>query len=219
MLKASGDTNVTVTAVYAKNTETYTVTIVNQLEDDTVISSYSSDPMVVGEAVAITAAQTRTYNGGTVYFDHWEVNGVEYASTTITLRPNTEGNYTAVAVYKTEVVEQEANVSILGAEAETLNGVNKTAVTMTWSLPEGCTLVKAGFEISQTPDLSKISTAVTKLTIPSGAYTVHVKTAGKEDLTIYFRAFVTYEDANGEQHTIYTDPWAGYVWNELNNNP
>ena len=86
---------------------------------------------------------------------------------------------------------------------------------MTWSLPEDCTLVKAGFEVSQKADLSKISTAATKLTTATGTYTLHVKMAGKEDVTLYARAFLIYKDANGEQHTIYTDPWQQYVWNTL----
>ena len=40
--------------------------------------------------------------------------------------------------------------------------------------------------------------------------------AGKEDVTLYARAFLIYQDGNGEQQTLYTDPWQQYVWNTLN---
>ena len=216
ILEASGGSAVTVTANYEKNPETYTVKVVNALADGTELSSYTSEPFVVGNAVRLAASQTRVSNGETVYFDHWEVNDATYPNAEITLRPNKEGEYTAKAVYKAEEpTAPAASVSILGAEAETVNGVHKTAVTMTWSLPEDCTLVKAGFEVSQKADLSKISTAATKLTTATGTYTLHVKMAGKEDVTLYARAFLIYKDANGEQHTIYTDPWQQYVWNTL----
>ena len=216
VLEASGGSAVTVTANYEKNPETYTVKVVNALEDGTELGGYTSDPFVVGNAVRLAASQTRVSNGETVYFDHWDVNGTAYPNAEITLRPNKAGEYTAKAVYKAEEpVAPAASVSFLGAEAETVNGVHKTAVTMTWSLPEGCTLVKAGFEVSQKADLSKISTAATKLTTATGTYTLHVKMAGKEDVTLYVRSFLTYTDASGEQHTIYTDPWQQYVWNTL----
>ena len=213
---ASGERAVTVTANYEKNPETYTIRVVNALEDGTELGGYTSDPFVVGNAVRLAASQTRVSGGETYYFDHWEIDGTTYPNAEITLRPNRAGDYTVTAVYKPEEpAAPPASVSILGAEAETVNGVNKTAVTMTWSLPEGCTLVKAGFEVSQKADLSKISTAATKLTTATGTYTLHVKMAGKEGVTLYVRAFLTYTDADGEQHTLYTDPWQEYVWNVL----
>ena len=219
VLAASAEKAVTITANYEKNTETYTITVVNATEDGAEISRYTSDAIEIGNAAQLTAAPTHTANGETVYFDHWEVSGTAYPNAVITLRPNKAGEYTATAVYKAEEpAAPTASVSILGAEAETVNGVHKTAVTMTWSLPEGCTLVKAGFEVSQKADLSKISKAATKLTTATGTYTLHVKMAGKEDVTLYVRSFLIYTDADGEQHTLYTDPWQQYVWNTLNNN-
>ena len=216
VMGASGTRAATVTADYTKNAETYTVSVVNALEDGTELGGYTSDPFLVGDAVQLTASPTRVHNGETYYFDHWTVNDADYATAVITLRPNAAGAYTVTAVYKPEEPEaQTAFVGILGAEAETLNGVNKTAVTMTWSLPEGCALVKAGFEVSQKADLSKISKASTKLTGPTGTYTLHVKMAGKEDVTLYARAFLIYTDADGVQQTLYTEPWQEYVWNTL----
>ena len=219
VLAASDSADVTVTANYAENTETYTVTIVNQCENGE-ISRYTSEAFTVGEAVQLTAAQTRAYDGETCYFDHWVVNDESYASAVITLRPNKAEAYTVTAVYvKEPTAPQEPLVSIIGTEKETVNGKKKIAVTMTWSAPDNVTFRHAGFQYSTTdPEANAATTSInlqySKLTSSTGAYTLHINRTGKEDRPIYIRAVLIYEDADGMEQTIHSE-WQQLAWNNL----
>ena len=103
--------------------------------------------------------------------------------------------------------------------AETVNGVPKIALTLSYTVPEGCTFVKTGFVVNlktAEPTLDTGSASVAKtLTGPSGAYTLHISVKNKTELPVYARAYLVYLDADGEQQVLYT-PAVSYVWTDLN---
>lgn len=218
ILAASGNPEVTVKASYAKEVETYTVNLKYQMPDGEIVDNFTTEAKAVGEAMKVTTSETFVDGENTYYFDHWVIDGQSYSSLSVTLRPNKAGSYDAVAVYAAgESAKNDPELQVVNAYAETVNGVEKTAVTLSWNVPDGCTVQAVGFRVS-TKDATlqnTFSTSTSKLKTADGSYTVHIKAAGKLNTKIYVCAYLTYTDANGASHTILTDPVA-YVWNDMN---
>ena len=146
------------------------------------------------------------------------MDGKEYKSLSITVRPEKAGAYEAIAVYvEGESAANEPVLQVVNAYAEEQNGVAKTAVTLSYSVPEGCTVEAVGFRVStKDPTLqTTFSTSTSKLTAPDGSYTLHVNVNTKRDIPVYICAYLTYTDDTGASRTILTDP-AAYVWNDMN---
>ena len=216
---ASGSNQASVTAYYTKQTDqVYRVTVEHALADGTVLSSYTSDDYVVGDAVQIAAPDTKTKDGTTYWFSHWQVGEAQYGTQTITLRPNEAKTYTVRAVYSTEAPTSEAiAVEIQNVYAETQNGKNKIAITMGWSAPGLETIKQAGVRVSlKDPTLTSFSMGTSSNTGNTGSYTLHVNMTGKEDRPLYARAYLIYLDEAGTEHTVLSEPIQTYVWNDLN---
>ena len=216
---ASGSNQASVTAYYTKQTDqVYRVTVEHALADGTVLSSYTSDDYVVGDAVQIAAPDTKTKDGTTYWFSHWQVGEAQYGTQTITLRPNEAKTYTVRAVYSTEAPTSEAiAVEIQNVYAETQNGKNKIAITMGWSAPGLETIKQAGVRVSlKDPTLTSFSMGTSSNTGNTGSYTLHVNMTGKEDRPLYARAYLIYLDEAGVEHTVLSEPIQTYVWNDLN---
>lgn len=218
VLAASGAQDVTVTANYEQTTETYTVALKYQMPDGSEVDNFTTEAKAVGEAIKLTTSDTFADGENVYYFDHWLIDGKEYKSQSVTLRPEKAGAYEAVAVYVVgESAANEPVLQVVNAYAEMQNDVAKLAVTLSYNVPEGCTVQAVGFRVS-TKDATlqtTFSTSTSKLTTADGSYTVHVNVNNKRDTNVYVCAYLTYADANNEIHTILTDPVA-YVWNDMN---
>ena len=215
---ASGLKKAMVTANYAQDTtQTYTVALKYQLPDGTVIDNVTLDPNVVGDAVKLTTGETFTDGENVYWFDHWEVDGKAYKSLSITLRPERAGSYEAIAVYaEGESAANEPVLQVVNAFAEEQNGVAKTAVTLSYGVPEGYTVQAVGFRVStKDPTLQNMfSLATSKLTEPDGSYTVHINVNTKRDTPVYVCAYLIVTKPDGTTDTILTDP-AAYIWSQL----
>lgn len=213
----TGETSVTLTALYVRTADTYTVELSYTLPDGTVVPSFTTDAYLVGDAKRLTTSETFVDGENTYYFDHWLIDGKVYPTQSVTVRPSVPGAYAATAVYVAAQPETAKPVlAVADAFAETVNGAAKTGVTLTYSVPEGYTLKHVGFRVStKDPTLQNtFSMATSKLTTPDGTYTVHINVDAKRDQTVYVCAFLIVTDASGAERTILTDP-VGYVWNEL----
>ena len=216
VLAASGLSEVTVTANY-EAPATYTVNLKYQMPDGEVVDNFTTEPYNVGSAAKLTTSETFKDGDQTYYFDHWLVNGKEYNGLSITVRPEKAGSYDAVAIYVAdETVTNAPVLEVVNAYAETQNGVAKTAVTLNYSVPDGCTVQAVGFRVStKDPTLqTTFSTSTSKLTTQDGAYTVHINVNTKRDKDVYVCAYLTYIE-NGTTYTIISNP-AAYKWSAMN---
>ena len=211
------ETTVTVTALYEKTADTYTVDLSYTMPDGTVVPNYTTEPRLVGDALQISTSETFVDGENTYYFDHWLINGQEYASLDVTLRPSAEGVYAATAVYAEQETAAAPTLVVTDAFAETTNDIAKLGVTLSYAVPEGYEMQSVGFRVStKDPTLQEtFSLSTSKLTTPDGSYTVHINVNSKKDTTVYVCAYlIVTNTATGETETILTDP-VGYVWSQL----
>ena len=78
---------------------------------------------------------------------------------------------------------------------------------MTYSLPDGYTLIETGFRYASTAAKANMEDAyysVFKTRQPSGSYTWHFK-PNKDTSAYYVAAYLKYKDKEGTEHTIYAD--------------
>ena len=185
------------------------------------------EQVVVGRYLQLSAPPQY----GDYSFDHWEYDGNSISTADLTLRPSKAGvTITVTACYVSSSGSTSGRCwGVTETYAETVNGVNKVAITMAWSMPEGCEAETVGFYASR--DFDQISgdnptctkTAKTPTDKVNGSYTLHIssKSGTNADGTspvFYARPYIIYKDAEGNLHTeLGIDPVDIYAlnWDEL----
>ena len=132
LVAESEETAVTVTALYVRTADTYTVDLSYTMPDGTLVKSYTTDPYLVGDAAKLTTSETFVDGDHTYYFDHWLIDGKQYPTLSVTVRPSAGGSYAATAVYSEQQKDASAPLlAVVDSYAETVNGIAKTGVTLT----------------------------------------------------------------------------------------
>lgn len=213
----TGETALTLTALYERTPDTYTVDLSYTLPDGTVVPNFTTEAYLVGDAKRLTTSETFVDGANTYYFDHWLIDGQVYPTQSVTVRPSAPGSYSATAVYvAAQPAAAQPVLAVVDAFAETVNGAAKTGVTLTYAVPDGYTLRNVGFRVStKDPTLQNtFSMATSKLKTSDGTYTVHINVDTKRDKTVYVCAVLVMTAADGTEKTVQTEP-IGYVWNDL----
>ena len=161
----------------------------------------------IGTSICLKAPATYTDDTGTYNFSHWLIEGHEYASVSIDVWPDEQGSYQAIAYYVEEEPQGEPVIIMNDVYAEEINGSHRIGSTMTYSLPDGYTLIETGFRYASTAAKANMEDAyysVFKTRQPSGSYTWHFK-PNKDTSAYYVAAYLKYKDKEGTEHTIYAD--------------
>ena len=203
---SEGAASVSLTANFTKRIPAYTYQVYYNVAGTRteIKAQYTS---TVGVSLGLHAPETYTDDSGTYYFSGWISEGVHYSSTAITVWPNDEGTYEAVAYYTAEEEIGVPTVSFTRLFPEVVNGAHVIGSTMAYSLPKGYTLVETGFKYSSTKAKANVENAyksVFQTSQPSGAYTLHYRPS-KDNSAYYVAAYLTYKDKDGVETTIYAD--------------
>ena len=195
---ASDDKLVKILPVYQLNETTYQITV----ENGTGAGTYNQNEVVT----VVANAADDGYK-----FSHWADNAGNilsyneeyqfYAAKSITV--------TAVYVAVTEKVEAKGTTEIVDKYADKANG-KLTFVSMS-TVPEGCTIDKAGIiatndqDVAESGDGFNASTAkIVRGNAWSGdayRYTWSIKMSAGQ--TCYVRAYLVYTDTEGNVNTVY----------------
>ena len=90
---------------------------------------------------------------------------------------------------------------------EVINGSHLICATMTYSLPDGYTLLETGFRYASTEAKANMENAyysVFHTSMPSGTYTLHYMPIS-DTSAYYLAAYLRYRDTDGAEYTIYAD--------------
>ena len=190
---------VTIKAVYALKANTYNINVTN----GTGTGTYSQD-----ELVTVTANAPATGKK----FSHWRDVNNHILCYNSTYRFKADRNISLVAVY----VDQNATVDAIGT-TEIINmekdeSRNALIFVSLSSVPEGCTIEKAGVLATNNATLGENATLFTDtangvlvLTKPSTSSTYRLswtKTNVAVGQTWYVRAYLVYTDDGGNRHTV-----------------
>lgn len=205
----------TLLAVYKIEKVSYTVNVTNGTvkgEDATAASGTYDE----GSVVTVTADAAEVGKE----FKEWQSDGI-VVSTNATYSFIVKKNMNLTAVYADKgSAEVKPVVSFTDYSRQSLAGENKDQVKMviSWSGVTGCQIVSIGtlrtYDATQgTKDnlvLDNSSTAIkngkyTKIS-NSGSFTGSLKIgATSRAKTLYARGYITYKDAQGNIHAVYTD--------------
>jgi hypothetical protein len=161
----------------------------------------------VGTPLCLTAPAVYTDETGTYNFSHWLIEGKGYPSASIDVWPTREGNYEAVACYVVEEPQGEPTVVMNDFFTEVINGSHLICATMTYSLPDGYTLLETGFRYASTEAKANMENAyysVFHTSMPSGTYPLHYMPIS-DTSAYYLAAYLRYRDTDGAEYTIYAD--------------
>ncbi|MGN0619657.1 MAG: GLUG motif-containing protein [Ruminiclostridium sp.] len=194
----TSDDIINVKATYTAKVQAVTVTV----ENGTGAGTYN-----VNDIVTVTANEPESgYK-----FSHWsDGNGTILSyNTSYSFYAAKDITLTAVYVADTETVEAVGTTEIVDVIKDTVNG--KISFVSMSTVPEGCTIVKAGViatsdaTVGTSGDGFNDTTAMYVGAKPwSGSAFRYTFTKGKVTTeTWYARAYLVYTDKNGNMHTIY----------------
>ena len=192
---------VTIRPLYQLKETKYTISVTN----GSGAGQYNQNEVVTVTADAPEAGQK---------FSHWKDSGDKILSydTTYKFFAEKDMNITAVYVADTVVVEAKGTTEIINMYKDTEN--NKLTFVSMSTVPEGCTINKAGViatnneTVGTSGDGFNASTAVFAVgnswTGTAYRYTFSKGKVNTGD-TWYVRAYLVYTDASGNSHTVYGD--------------
>ncbi len=147
-------------------------------------------------------------------FAGWYVDGVLVSTSEIYGRSVTE-DFTLTACYEDAKVELKPVLNAKSAirTYDIATGKYKTTLSVDWSAPNGFTVVSSGlYRIygENAPSQAELIATGTKNTAKSlaynGTYNLNLSMgAASGERNIYYVGYLTYKDAKGAEHTIYTD--------------
>jgi len=163
-----------------------------------------------GDAVVVKADESK--NGK--YFSGWYI-GDTLITTKLSYKFYVKSNMTVTAKYEGEtVVAEQADIAIQISRENIANDKQKVTLTVNWALPTGCTLKEAGlvrrYESTDSLNLESVDgTNIKKnsstLRTANGTYTYIFNVSATTKLkSINAVAYVTYIDADGVEHTVYS---------------
>ncbi len=195
----------------------YTVTV----QGGTLSDGTTSQKVSYGTLVTLTHDEITVG-----YFGGWYVDGV-LVSQSDTYSFYVKKDVTVEARTSTAELEKKAVLTISATDREAVEGTDKEkfAIVYTWEIPEGCTFVEAGYKRIITTDAENenkdiykaltgtntsssytVSTVKNSLTTKAGSCTANLTLSAKTKTNnIYAVAYVTYIDANGDSHTVYSE--------------
>ncbi len=198
---SAADRVVTIRPVYVLRSDTYTVTVIGGTADK---ESYRQNDLVTVTAAAPAAGKK---------FSHWtDGSAILGYSPVYTFFAEKNVELTAVFVDDAEVVEAVGTTSIVNMSSDPANK-KLTFVSMS-TVPEGCTIVKAGViatddaAVANSGDGFNDTTAKFAVGNPwTGNSYRYSFTKGKVEAgTVwYVRAYLVYTDVSGEMQTVYGD--------------
>lgn len=169
-----------------------------------------------GDAVKLVADPS----DGTHYFSGWYIGDTRVSDKETFILYMTS-NMTVVARFEGESVKKEQPViSLLLSEREKVDqtAYEKAIMTAQWSLPDHCKFISAGFVRSyddskelvlENVDGTDVRKNSTVLTTRSGTYRYSLTMSETTKLkTLYVSGYLTYQDENGAEKTIYTEKFS-----------
>lgn len=169
-----------------------------------------------GDAVKLVADPS----DGTHYFSGWYIGDTRVSDKETFILYMTS-NMTVVARFEGESVKKEQPViSLLLSEREKVDqtAYEKAIMTAQWSLPDHCKFISAGFVRSyddskelvlENVDGTDVRKNSTVLTTRSGTYRYSLTMGETTKLkTLYVSGYLTYQDENGAEKTIYTEKFS-----------
>lgn len=195
--------DIQIQANYEKWTDEYTVTVeAGTLEDKTTSKTYEASDIV--KVIANTAE--------TGYkFSHWEKNGVTVSYKSVYTFPMPSENVTMKAVYveDTVVVDVKGTAYIESVKPDL--SAQKISFVSICSVPNDCRIISAGLvatsDENKADNLSEDNADYVKkkaTTAKNYKYT-WTKTKVTAEQVWYVKSYLVYEDADGEQITVYGD--------------
>ena len=144
-------------------------------------------------------------------FGYWKKNGVtiSYNPTYTFYASADEIELEAVYIEDTDDVERYGNAKIESVTPDKENG--KLRFVSILNVPEDCKILKAGIVATSDAEKGKNLTAENADYVRSDATDKHnyrytwTKTSVTADQTWYVKGYLVYEDAKGEQKTVYSD--------------
>ena len=188
---------VTIMPVYELRAESFTITV----ENGSGSGSYELNAIVTAKAEAAADGKK---------FSHWEDGTGKVLSYKESYKFYAAKNETITAVFVADSAKVEAvgTTDIVEALKDTANS-KLTFVSMS-TVPEGCTIVKAGVIATENAAVANGTfTDATATFVRGNAWTGSAYryswTKGKvaEGTTWYVRAYLVYADAQGNTHTVY----------------
>ena len=190
------------------------------------VAGEQKDSYSYGEAVTVTAedmdAETGKYFSGWYYNDSLVSTKKEYTFY-VTANAEVTAKYEIVADDEAEALETLADISMIIERIDLIDGTGRqnAKFTVNWSLPNNCNLLNAGIiraysteeeEIAEADltienaDGSVIKNVETSLRTQSGTflYDFNMKDTTKVK-TINARAYIVFENGDGNELVIYTD--------------
>ena len=198
---AAEDKTVTIKPIYQLKEDKYNISVTN----GSGAGQYNQNEVVTVTANVPEAGQK---------FSHWKDSGDKILSydTTYKFFAEKDMSITAVYVADTVVVEAKGTTEIINMYKDTTN--NKLTFVSMSTVPEGCTINKAGVIATNNATVGTSGdgfTASTASFVRGNAwdgsayrFTWTKSNVGSDD-TWYVRAYLVYTDASGNSHTIYGD--------------
>ena len=187
----------------------FTVTVENGIITNIGDGSSTSVQLTARTAITVqanAAAEGKKFEGWKVNNEIVSYNEVYsfYASDAITLTASYVDNNVEVEVKATTDMTKFAVID----SADTTK--NKFSFTSTSTVPEGCTIEKAGLRIwkltEAVTNVNQLGTPTLEKGLSSTAttynYTYNVSIKNDSKWVLYLQSFVTYVDANGERSTV-----------------
>ena len=220
-IHAAMATSSVVTVVPGYETSSTTYTIILEYVDgngSSIEAAPEPEVMSIGQGKVYTAPAIDGF-----YFQYWTLNGsvVSY-NTQFTVISGTAGTMRLRAVYGGSEISQEPTVVITQTFARIIDDKYVISNTMQYFAPEGYTVVESGFVFSTNSGIFGVAGGsdllnldnpnakkhLTGFTDNETRYTFNGRT-NDPNLTLYAKAYLIYQDPNGETHTIYSDMTVG----------
>ena len=200
-----------ITAVYTADSDTCTVTA-KAMHGDQEIGTIDGIPanLTIGDALRLNAPAE--INGFT--FSHWTYGDKVIPSQTIRIWVNsTKIDLVACYVGEGETAEEQQLVYVSDTYSEIVNGVNKIAAALSYTVPDGATATNVGFFYSRVEsevqgdsfaDLLAKQTKQKTAAAPGatyGTYTLHISSKSNT-FRFFMRPFVIYTDSKGTHEVL-----------------
>ena len=200
------ETAITVEVVYEKKNERHTVTVTSgTLENGESGASYQVSTLIKAHANPAPSGKK---------FSHWLRNGATISTNELYsfFMPSEDITLEAVYVGDTEELHKQGIATI--ESVTPITSTNKVAFVSVVNVPVECTLVTGGLVATSDStvggDVTAENADYVKLSTKAGANTKNLKytwtkSGVTESTTWYVRSYLVYKDANGSQHTVYSD--------------
>lgn len=202
---------ITVTPLYTQNSETYTVTVNGGLITSSTAAA-EEGKYRIGTNLSLTADVAPSGQK----FSHWKDADGKVLSYSKDYYMKVTADTTVEAAFVEDVtkVEMKPTIVITSKDAFQVSGVIKVTFTATRDIPDSFTLVSQGIIVTSDSGIAgstdnfvlggnNVKKATGSSTDKKGIVTVNIKTAA--GVTWFARGYVIYEDADGNQYTVYSD--------------